>query len=106
MSRVFDDYIETFTRELLDFFGYKDSIYTPETGSAITLDLFFTKENENQVVGYDGTIQKDVKRIQVLVEDMQGLDYHGTFTVDGNNYTIEDIDDDNGYEVTFLVKAS
>jgi len=103
MTRLFTDYIVHATRICQSMFAHA-ATYSTGGGDQISLDVFLSPEFFQQNEGYQTTSEKVRESIQVLIEDMQGLDYHGSFIIDGNEYQIMDIIDDNDYEVTFSVR--
>lgn len=103
MARLFDKYMIGNTRILHSVFGYS-ATYTASTGS-VSLNVFLAREFFQQVSGYDATVPKREKTIQAIISDMNGLPYDGYFTIEGTAYQIADVSDDDGHEVTFMVKS-
>ena len=90
-------------RKLLNLFGVA-ATYTPATGAAITLRVFFRQEVRQQVEGYEATTEKLEKTIECIRDDLESLDHKGAFTIGGTSYQIVDIMDDDTERITFVVK--
>ena len=107
MPRVFDEYMVSLTRNLQDFFGYADTYaatYTASNGS-VTIEVFLQYDFFEQVAGYDATVPKREKTVQAIKTDLGSLLYDGYFEIDGTNYHIRDVSDDDGHQIAFKVST-
>ena len=104
MATAFQAFADAATRVHLNTFGELSVTYTPASGSAIEVDVFFDRELRLQVEGNDGTTEIVTKAVKMIKGDLAGLDTKGSFLIGGVSYQIVEILEDDGERILFQVK--
>ena len=103
MDRPFKSPAVTAGRKLLARFGVS-ALYTPTTGDPVSLRVWFRQDARLQVGGYDSTSTVRVHTVEVIREDLEGLDFTGKFTIDSTDYDIVETIGDDTERIMFQVK--
>ena len=79
--------------------------FTPATGTPVSLRCELLTSVDPQPMGYDGVAWSQKTTIECLLSDLPSQPDKGeTYTIDGTDYTVAEIVEDDGHFVTCEVK--